>query len=152
MIIDKSGNINIKNMGIIITPIFTVDDMKNALTLHSDDIRFRGSNSGYDRYGIKDMLFDDLPFGGLFIFYNNKIAFISMSYRGFTSKIKTFEEITPEIRELTKKKHEELLIEQHGATNRKYSWGKIELGIDNKGWGDSSIVITYNNFPIKGRE
>lgn len=152
MLIDKNGLIDIQNLGLIITPKFTVDDIKSVLNLHSEDIKFRGSNSGYERYGIKDMLLDGLPFGGLFIFYNSQIAFITMSYRGYTSKIKTYEEITPELRELTREKHEKLLIEQHGATNVKYSWGKIGLGIDTKVNGDSSIIITYNNFPIKGRE
>lgn len=145
MIIDKNGVINIENLGLVITPEFTVDKLKL-----NDNVRFSGSNSGYDRYLIGGMFFDDLPFGGLFIFYNNKIAMIILHYKGITGD--KYLDITTEERELTQKKHEELLIEQHGAINIKYSWGRVGLGVDIKVNSDTSIVITYNNFPIKGRD
>ena len=145
MIIDKEGIIKIENLEIIITPIFTVDDMKNALTLHSDDIRFRGSNSGYDRYLIKRILIDDTFWSGLFIFYNSKIAYIGIHHYRITSSPPWETEASD------KKMYDKLLLEQHGAIKITYIWGTITSSIDTKIRG-GSIIITYNNFPIKPRD
>jgi hypothetical protein len=157
MIVDKNGTINIENLGFLITPEFLVNDLHRPLNylvndlhrpLNDKHIIHRGSNSGFDRYTIRDMLIDGLPFGGLFIFYNYKIATVLMSYIGFKSKIP--DEITQEQEDLTKKKHDEIMMKQYGTSEVKYKWGSISSikGRD----GEALIIITYNNFPIKGRQ
>jgi hypothetical protein len=145
MIVDKNGAINIENLGIVITPEFTLGDLLN--NPNSKNFPFRGSNSGFHRYGIRGGEIDGSPFGALLIFYNGLIAQIFISYSGFKSKIPR--ERTKEQEILTKKKHDEIMIEQHGATEIKYKWGDIGSFMGRE--GDAQIAITYNNFPIKGR-
>ena len=138
MLIDKNGTIKFQSLGLTISPGFTLDDLK--LSSHFKDLTFVEDNGHNIIYRFKDVIIDDLYFGGELIFYENKICGIRMLWN--TLKGKTREEWKI-INELVKKKHDELLIQQHGKTRKEYAWGSVN-SIQSHHTGDPEISIGYN--------
>jgi hypothetical protein len=141
MVIDKNGTISIQNLRMIITPEFTVDELTH--NIHFENFEFNGANNGYIRYILKDLIIDGLPFAALLIFFENKISQIRIMWTSLQGKTR---EEWKAIEELRKQKHEELLLEQHGATRKKYPWGLIG-SIKDIHDGAEYILIKYNNPP-----
>lgn len=140
MIVDKNGIINIENMGIIISPETTVQEFDNKRIT-----RPIGSGRGYDTFIMPGMIIDNMPFAGFFLFYNGKIAMITIRYCAIKGRPQWESEASD------KKIHDKLMIQQHGAIKVTYNWGIIGSSTDAK-QGGAEIVIKYNNFPIKERE
>jgi hypothetical protein len=147
MIIDKNGTIIIQNLGITITPEFTVDDLNS--NPHFETFKYGGSNDDYTRYYLwNELIIGDLPFTANLYFYKNKISSIHMSCLTFKNLNEDFWSV---INELTQKKHEELIIAQHGGTQKLYSWGVVYTSKDVKS-GYAGIGIRYKNSHFNWKE
>ena len=152
MIVDKNGIINIRNWGLKISPDFTLNELKS--NLHFAKFIYGGSNDGYERYTIKDMLIDGIPFGAIFLFFKDKISQIALHYNQSTSFDNNDDHNWKKHNkdeDLVKIKHDEWLIEQHGETKTKYQWGSIGSYLDTRWVYSANIIIKYNNSPTKPR-
>jgi hypothetical protein len=156
MIIDKNGIIKIQNLGLVITPEFTINDLKN--NQYSDSFSSFGKfKSDSNLFPLRDVVIDDMPFEAMLWFdvITKKIAEIRMSYLGFVGEKKS--PWSPEEKILTKKKHDELLLTQNKGADTsitEYPWGVSIIKIEYP-WGTISslpggddraqILIKYNN-------
>jgi hypothetical protein len=142
MIIDTKGRIKMQNLELVISPGFTLDELKS--NPHFTDLISWGSDNNYVRYIIKHAIIEELPFFIFLVFYNSKISFISIKYSGLTgeSPYEDVEEYKKQV-DLTKKKHDEWLIQEHGSTKCTYLWGSIGSYLDDHTYM-ACIDIKYN--------
>jgi hypothetical protein len=149
MVIDKNGVIDIQNLGIRVSPEYTLDEFKSNSNFK--DFKYLGGNDGYERFNVLGIIINTLPFGATFIFYKSKISLISICYALYKHIPDEGWEKQKKIVDSNRKKHDELMLEQHGATSVKYQWGTIGSYLDEYHGYSAKITIRYNNSPLKPR-
>jgi hypothetical protein len=143
MIVDQNGNIKIDRLGLTIGPDFTFVRLKlNKLIFNPRYKDFQ--DRGRKHYRIKGIALDNLPFSAVLYFFGDHLSQLHITCEevlGNHEPPYTREEI-----ELTKKRHDELLITEHGATSKLHPWGLIRSYLDDiHGYpGSAFIGIRYN--------
>jgi hypothetical protein len=142
MVIGKDGVINIQNLYLQLGPDYTLDELKS--NPHFVDFKFNGRNDGYERYGLGEVVIDDLPFYINLYFYKNKISQIGLRYATHKPMLEENVEEYKGIVDLAKKKLDELMLKQHGATLIKYQWGSVGSFLDTRFQYSADLNIKYN--------
>lgn len=143
MLIDKEGVMDIQNIGLKLSPDFTLDELKS--NPHFGDFEFLGSNDNYTRYRMANAKIDGMPFFLVIYFYENKISQVGMIYAGFKLTSIEGDDWTKrqEEMDIIKKKQDELLLQEYGATAKKYSWGEIRSILYDRFGYEAIIYIKY---------
>lgn len=133
---------SIRNLGLEIGPEFTLDEFKSNSNFK--DFKYLGGNDGYERFNVPGIIIDNSPFGATLIFYKNKISLISICYAQYKHIPDEGWKKQKEIADSNRKKHDDLMREQHGATSIKYQWGSIGSFLDERFVYNANIIIRYN--------
>jgi hypothetical protein len=162
MIIDDRGRIEIKDMGLVISSEFTLEDINKSPFKDRFELKVTpNAPKEYRHYRLRDVIIDNIPFVLSINFMNNKISGLSL----VVEETKGWEELFEKSRlnrnqeqfdtilnkmnkehldfELFKKKAvDNLLLAQHNATKKEFSWGSFFSVYDDRA-GFSDLRVAY---------
>jgi len=145
MIIDKKGNIQLENLGLILTPGFTIDDLNNCPAKNA--FIFKGTYGDWVSYSINPLIIHDCEFAANIGFKKNTIATITMvlikdEKNGWERKGKDWDSWSLQEEKEVNKIHHTLVGLDKDEKSKEFEWGSIYSGYDNIS-GFSSITIRF---------
>ena len=164
MIIDDKGGIEIKDLGLIISSEFTIDDINKSPFKNRFELKvIPNAPKEYSEFVLRGIIIENTPFVLGLYFMKNEIRGLSL----VVEETKEWEKLFEKSRlnrnqeqmdtvlnrmnkehldsELFKKKIvDDILIAQHGATKKEFSWGKFLSVYDDRA-GFTNLMISYKS-------